>query len=824
MRLKMALFSSGVAVAGALLLGRAWAQAPMARLLPPVPISEPNSSELIPVQDKKDIPTLPPSKVEGVPKTPTAPTPPQPLPAPLPGPAPEPVPNDFPSPPPESGANVPLTSGGVFGVPQVQGYRADSAISGTKVDSPLINYPGTLTVVPIDLIRDQQALSVDDILRNIPSAVKQTDFANLRDNFVLRGFEVASRDFRWNGFTDPSYVPRDFYNIQRVEVLTGPASVLYGAGSPSGLINFITKQPQATPYNNFQATFGSFNLSRYAIDSTGAIDSQGKMLYRIDAEYQNSNSFRDFGYSERTGVAPVFALALSDCTVLSVEGAYQNARRQLDTGVIFFNGSIQGPINRSFNEPTDQQKTDDYKSLFTLLHKFSDNWTGRIQFYNDDYRYTTSGTMPDTAATNTYNNVVVPQTNAGLAAFGFPPLFSPLGPTQILRDTEFTHLAEQFYDIRAELNGKLGGPLFKNNFVLGTEMGWYHSDFTSFQSDPGQGFNPLTLSPPTYVFNFAQPNYGQLAGVQLLPSSTAHIAQERFGSYVSDQIDLGQHWKVLAGVRYDIVDTDFANSFSGQQFGGAFGFPLTTQNRTDYHISPRVGIVFQPIPETVSLYATYTTSFDPPVTGIFATPTALMPETGVSYEIGVKADLFEKRLTVQAAGYYIDKHNVVAQENFITSTQIGEIRSSGLELSAVGKITCNWSIVANYSYCDSRIVSDPADEAIGATAPGDRFRGVPFNAANIWSRYNLIDNEFHTLGVGLGFVYTGARYGDLGDSFVLPGYTRWDAGLFYKRGHLNAALYLENLGDRNYYGGSFDANTITPGTPFNARVTMGLTF
>ena len=166
------------------------------------------------------------------------------------------------------------------------------------------------------------------------------------------------------------------------------------------------------------------------------------------------------------------------------------------------------------------------------------------------------------------------------------------------------------------------------------------------------------------------------------------------------------------------------------------------------------------MPETVSLYATYTQSFDPPLTGIFATPTRLMPETGQSFEAGIKADVFDKRLSLQAAGYCIDKQNVVAQENFITSVQIGEIRSSGFECSAVGKITDKLSVIANYSYCDARIISDPADEAIGATTAGNRFRGVPFNAANIWTRYNLIDNEFHTLGVGLGFIYTGDRYGD----------------------------------------------------------------
>jgi iron complex outermembrane recepter protein len=757
-------------------------------------------------QDKKDdkkdgqkLPVIPPTKVEA---TPTPPTLGPPVETPEPG--------------------NPLSNGGVFGSAIVQGYKANSATSGTKVDMPLIDYPGTLSVIPRDLIQDQQALSVDDILRNIPSAIKLTDFANLRDNFILRGFEVGSRDFRFNGFTDPSYVPRDFFNIERVEVLSGPASVLYGAGSPSGLINFITKQPLTTPSDNFQFTFGSFNLTRYAIDSTGPIDDDGRMLYRINAAYQQMDSFRDFGWSQRTAVAPVLTFMLDKNTALTFEGSYQDSRRQLDTGLIYYNGAIQGPINRSFNEPNDYQQTDDYKSLLSLIHKFNDDWTGRIQFFNDSYNYTTYGTMPDidpvVGNTQLYNSVApfVGQT--------------PLGPTQILRDTEATHLAEQFYDLRAELNGKFDGLFFKHNAVVGAEVAWYHSDFTGLTSDPTAGFNPLTGSPPAFVFNYANPVYGQvnsLAGAGVLQ---AHIAQERYGFYLSDMIELNEHWKLLVGARYDIVNTDFANSFSnvnsvltaiGQPTGS---FPTIINDRVDYYLSPRVGLIYQPIPEVLSFYGTYTQSFDPPVTGVFATPTALLPETGTTGEIGVKLDLFDNKLSFQVAGYVIDKHNVIAQENFITQVQIGEIRSTGAEFSMVGKITRDWSIIANYAYTDARIVSDPADQAIGVAAPGNRFRGVPYNSANVWSRYNLIDNDCQTLGVGVGIIYVGDRFGDLADSFVLPGYTRVDAGIFYKRGRMNASLYMENLGNRTYYSGSYDANTITPGTPFNVRFSLGITF
>jgi iron complex outermembrane receptor protein len=785
-------------------------------LQPPIEIEQTQAKD-DKKKDPKDLPKLPPTKVEADPKTPPTLQPPV-------EPPPAPQTPSTPSPSAPSIPANPLTNGGIFGSPNVQGYKADSATSGTKIDTPLINYPGTISVIPRDVIQDQSALTVDDILRNIPSAIKIDYPVNLHDDFILRGFEMGQYNFRWNGFTDPSFVTRDFFNIQRVEVMSGPASVLYGAGDPVGMINFITKQPQSTPSTNFQFIFGSFNMTRYSVDTTGPIDDEGKLLYRLNAFYQQADSFRDFGWSQRTGAAPVIAYMIDTNTVLTFEGSYMDTVRQADTGLIYYNGAIQGPITRSFNEPSDYQHTDDYKALLSLVHKFDDNWTGRIQFFNDDYNFRFKAVIPDVADTATYNNTVVPGYNA---AVGFP-LLAPLGPTQILRQLNEGYTSEQFYNLRAELAGKYDGLFFKNSAVVGAEVAWYHSNNTYFLSDPGQpsqlfgGTFPTV--PPAYVFNYAHPVYNQTNGLVALPNDFAELDQVRYGLYASDMIELTERLKLLVGVRYDIVNTSFANSYSSTTFGFPFGFPTTEENRIDYHTSPRVGLVYQPIPETLSFYATYTTSFDPPISGIFAVPTTILPEIGQSGEIGMKLDLFEKKLSLQAAGYIIDKRNVTTLENFAQSVQLGEVRSSGAELSAVGKITRNLSVIANYAYCDSRIVSDPGDQAILGNLAGVPFRGVPHNNANVWLRYNLIDNEIHTLGVGAGLVYVGERPGDLQADFYLPGYTRVDAGLFYKRGQFNASVYLENLGNSTYYSGSYDANTITPGAPINFRFMMGYTF
>lgn len=161
----------------------------------------------------------------------------------------------------------------------------------------------------------------------------------------------------------------------------------------------------------------------------------------------------------------------------------------------------------------------------------------------------------------------------------------------------------------------------------------------------------------------------------------------------------------------------------------------------------------------------------------------------------------------------------VASNTFFFATQVGQQRSQGAEVAVVGKLTDAWSIIANYSYVDSHITKE-ADP----TLVGNRFTNVPFNTANLWTRYNLINYDWENLGVGLGMVWVGDRPGDLQNSFSLPGYVRWDAGIFYRHNAFNSSLYFENIFDRTYYVGSVDQFTVFPGAPFTIRGTVGFTF
>jgi iron complex outermembrane recepter protein len=766
-----------------------------AELPPPTPMAAP--------QDKKDDqqkpPALPPTKVEG---TPTPPTTQDQQPQP---------PNTQPPPPTTTGTSS-LAAGGVFGAPAVNGYRADSTTTGTKVNIPLIDYPGSIGSATQDTIRDQQALSVEDLLRDFGATAPTFD--PRRDSLNVRGFEVLDRDIRWNGFLDPFTPFRDLGNIQQIELLKGPASFLYGANQPGGILNYITKSPTANGFTDFTVTGGSYGLFRTTIDSNGAIDPDGNFLFRLNAAYTHSDSFRNFGFDERTLVAPVFTWIIDPDTYFKVEAQYTNDRRDFDTGLVAINGQIINvPRSTYLNQPGDLDRENDYKFAATLYHQFDECWAGRIGGFVTWLDAPSDGTAPF---------MMIPGLTP--ATFGLPP-------TTIFRqeeDLSFRH--EQYYSIIADLNGKFNTGSISHNLLVGTELGYLNSQEQAFTSDPFQPvpfeippFPPVLVPFPSSPLNYENPNYN-VPPAPLTGSFSSHLEQQRYGFYLQDMIDLNENWKLLAGVREDIVLQNFSNGLNSFVAGDPTGsFPFTESAEQYYHTSPRVGLLFQPIPKVLSFYATYALSFDPPVSGVFANPQDIKPETGQIVEGGMRADLLNNHLTVTVAGFYITKHNVSEQDPTTVLPiiiQVGEERSQGVELGAVGKLTDWWSIIANYAYVDARTLSDADPDFVGQRLPN-----APFNNLNIWSRVNLIDDGCQVFGVGLGFVWQSSRPGDLADSFSMGSFTRWDAGLFYSRGHLSANLYFENIFDVHYFSGSEDtALAINPGAPFNMRATVGVKF
>jgi iron complex outermembrane receptor protein len=694
-----------------------------------------------------------------------------------------------------------ILQGGVFSSPKAEGYNAQSSTAGSLVDVPNLDLPSSIDVIPEDLRQDQQALQIDDLLRDIGGAVKSGN-QQYPDAFFLRGFEITSQDYRKNGFLDPSPTPRDFCNVERIEVLKGPASMLYGGGQPSGMIDLITKKPLDTAMYQGGVQFGSYNLERYTIDATGPIDTGKSLLYRINAAYEDDDSFRDFGFVERSFVSPSVTWVLDHDTTLNWEGEYSNDRRRLDTGLAAINGQLGTlPSSRFLGEPTDFQHYTDYRQTLMCTHRINEDWSWNLGGYSVFYGGPSSVTYPVA-----YVDGMIP----------------PLGNDVFFRAREnIDPWQENYQSVIANVSGKFSNGTVTHNVVLGTEQGWLSENgFRAEQSIPSATDPTTWLAIDAVHPIYDNPNFGlPNPATPFLFDST--YTENRHGIYVQDMIDLGEHWKVLTGVRYDHVDTMFDREIAIQ---GLFDDRVKTDQAFD-HGSPRVGLVYQPIPEKLSYYVMYSDSFDPPGGGPRLTIEPLKPELGQTWEAGIKAKPLDK-LTLSAAAFYITKQNITTDlfnAPFFETEQIGRQRNQGVELDAIGQLTERWSIQTNWCYVDT-LLMDPTNPLFD----GEPARGVPHNTINVWNRYNVIQEKDRTLGFGLGVIYVGERLGDYlppgTPQFFLPGYTRWDAGVYYRRGRLDTALYLENLFDAQYYTSSISEYQVMPGAPFTVRAQVAYRF
>lgn len=685
----------------------------------------------------------------------------------------------------DDGLTGTILDGTIFDTPLVPGYWSPSNTVGGIIDIPEIRFPGTANVVPRDVILDQQNLRFDDILRNIPAAVVSPS-PQFPDRFLLRGYEVQARDFRKDGFLDPTPTPRDFQNIEQVQVLKGPASILYGGMSPAGTVNLITKKPLYDRFADGSFTFGSFQQERYMVDANGMNES-GTLLYRVNGAYENTSSFRDFNFNNRGIIAPTVTWLMNDASAVTISFESHTDHRRPDHGLYVPPGGDPFALPRDvyLGEPgNDFAHYQDNRVSVMMSNQLTDTWTFNI------------------GATGLFYGLNASQT---AAVDGFPAL----------RSRDDIELHEQANSLIANLAGDFYTGGIKHTLLLGTEQVYFNS---------GSDLSQSALINPFQPFDPFNPTYG-VPPLAVLPVSNISVPlydQVRNGFYVQDLMEIGERWYVLGGVRYDHLHLNFDRSL--------FGAPLPPIEQDFNRFSPRGGIVYQAIPDVLSYYFSYSRSFQPPNGLLNFTGEPVLPEHGELYEAGIKTELLEG-LSLYACGFHTVRNNV----GFTALTplgvqffQDGEERAQGAEVNLVGSITDYWSVIANYAYTDTRL-SDPNNVVLG---DGVQQRNTPYNSGNIWTRYNLIDDGDRVVGFALGVVAIGERGADLQRSVLLPGYGRVDGGLFYTRGSFYASLYAENLFDQRYIASSFDESTngflpginVTPGAPINARFNVGFVY
>lgn len=655
------------------------------------------------------------------------------------------------------------------------GYRIPTASTATKTDTPLRDVPQAIQVIPQQVLQDQQVRCLNEALKNAPGVIADNSERSAFEGFTIRGF--TNRNILRNGLRDDTNITTNINteNIEQIEVLRGPASVLFGQGGAGGTINIITKKPQSIPFYSFEGTIGSFDSYGGSIDFTGPLNDDKTVLYRLNASIFTTNTFIDFFERDRFFIAPSLTWLIGDNTQLTLEAEYSDQRQPNDRGLpargtVLPNRNGQLPISRFIGEPFDEIDKNNRQSLrvgYNFEHRFSENWQFRNNF--------------------NFSYLSVDQNS--------------LFPSELLEDERtlerglyVSKFAQQTYNLDTNVVGNFKSGSLDHKLLFGIDL--------SRDISYDEGLDSLRELDTINIFNpiYRRDSLGAIT--EVIPDTPT--ISEGLGIYLQDQISFSDNFKLVLGGRFDIVTQELQGE--------------TTDFQQDEAFSPRVGIVYQPS-EAVSLYANYSRSFQQVTDS--SSNRLFIPERGTQYEVGMKVD-WTSNLSSTLALYQITRSNVLFTDlddpSGRTSLQAGEQRSRGIELDITGEILPGWRIIGGYAYTDAIVTED------NRIPEENRINNVPEHAFSLWSRYDIQQGNLQGLGFGLGLFYVGERQGDLNNTFSLPSYVRTDAALFYRRNNFRAALNFQNLFDNEYFETAEGDLRVFPGAPRTVKFTLGWQF
>ena len=658
---------------------------------------------------------------------------------------------------------------------QRSSYGAAAITSATKTNTPVRNIPQALTIITKAQIDDQGLRSIGELLTFVPGASTGTGESN-RDQIVLRGNNTTA-DFFINGVRDDVQYFRDFYNVERVEILKGPNAMIFGRGGGGGIVNRVTKQTRIEANRSFSIGTTSFG----GVRATGDIDQplSGTIGLRVNGLYEQGESFRRHVDLERYGINPTIGFAIGPATRIDLSYEYFHDRRTTDRGVpsVTDPAGIDKPLkgfDRTFFGDPDDSYARAGVHLFgaSISHKLANDLTLRNRTMFGDYNKFYQNIYP--------SNLLEATSQIVLDAYN-----SRNDRRNLISQTDLVW------------EGRLGG--IDQTLLAGIEVGRQTSRNKRLNGTIIGG-NRVPLSDPTVD-----------VAVTYAPAASAannRTQADVAAVYVQDQIRLAPWVELVLGLRFDRFKLDV------DDFHGAG----STFKRTDNLWSPRLGLILKPN-DHLSFYASYSRSFLPQsgdqFGGLSATTEALKPERFENIEIGAKWEPIEGLLAT-AALYQLDRTNTRANDP-LNNGQIvltGAQRSRGLELGLERSITNRWQISAGYAWQEAEI-----RVATTAAPAGRKVPLVPKHSFALWSRYDVTK----AIGLGIGLTARSKSYASISNQVVLPGYARVDAAAFFKvaRG-VEAQLNVENLLGADYFPAAHSDNNIAPGGPRSAKLSLRL--
>ncbi len=719
-------------------------------------------------------------------------------------------------------------------------YTSDYSFSATRTAIRNQDLPQSIGTVTKELIADRQAFQLADAVR-VVSGVAPASFYN---QYTIRGISQNEEGQIINGMRTRQYYFMQplTSNIERVEVLKGPASATFSSVDPGGSINLVTKKPLAVNRKEVSLSAGSFSTIRGTLDFTGPLNKQKTLLYRVNGAIQEARSYRDLVRNNAYLLSPSFSYVPNDKTALNAELIYSNMSGNLDRGQPIF-GAVAGqtnlnstPISLNLGATNDFFKSKELVIMGNLAHKFTD----RISFNASYMKQTWTEDLQEHRTTNAFAPDIANQPVRTLAAMQFVQRkqFWNIDNLNAYFNFAFntgaaSHNLLVGYDLSDWHKLKGGGQNAARGFLLtnGTVAGAFTlANAANYQTQAVAGPLPggvVIPRPNVPHFDLANPAYtirnvdDYVLNVRT-PLPAALTTTNAF--YIQEQLKWNK-LMVLLGLRHESF-RDITN-YKSQ---GERSFTQTA-------LLPRLGLTYALRPN-VNVYATYMEGFQ----GQSNTVT-LMPNTGSFFntarsanlfeplrsdlkEVGVKAALMNGRMNLTAAVYEINQRNLLLNANLPAFPDSlvtrGAERSRGFELDLAGYILPNWQINVAYSYIDAIIRVDNNPELVGA-----RKQNTPVHSGNLWTRYNFGSNGFlKDLGVGVGIQHSGAKIPWFTRAFEVPGYTLLDMAVYYTPAKTNVqvALNINNLTHQTYWIGAQNFLRLFPGAPRNTMLTLTYRF
>lgn len=701
-----------------------------------------------------------------------------------------------------------------------RGYKSSSSFSATKTETNLRDVPQAVSYVTKELIDDQMAFNMMDVLKNI-SGVSQNSFTN--NKYILRGFESESKQTLINGLKafsgerNADILPY----VEKLEVIKGPASALFANSSPGGTINTVTKKPLEESRKSINFTTGSFNTVRVASDFTGPMNQSRTLLYRLNLAYQNTGSFRTLQGKESFAVAPSFSFIPDDKTRINFDLVFVNDNGRNDRGQPSYSpvngvGDVYAtPTSLSLSRVNDAVKSQKLFSTLSLNRKITNAISFNLSYLKGVFK-------EDLREHRTANQNAVDENGVAI------PDLLEMRYNYRLSDNYSDNLSSYFvFDFKTgPVDHKLlaGYDFIQNADGLGNTT----SEAKGYLSADGKSsiskYDPTKKSKYLIVNGRPVPNvpFASLSNTDYSisdPNKYISVsAQDKLGKYKTNGVYVQEQlaWrnlKVLLSLRKEFY-TDVVN------------YGKNTENEVKQSaLLPRFGLVYTPI-KMVSVYGTYVYGFQPQSASYIGDPTRyggpFDPLKSNMIEVGVKSGWFDDKLSANLAFYKIEQNNVLQSAgdagNPDLLRQIGQITGKGIELDIYGSILPNLNLTANLAINKTEIT-----KSLNAAEIGKQAANSPKFQGGIWAKYDFITTDLKGLGVALGTNFQSDKTSEA-SNLTLPKYTLVNGALYYTINKIKLSGTFNNIFNKTYWLGADSYTRLFPGAPRSFLFGVGYTF